>query len=131
MAGPYTLDRVRDIPISSSESLFADKRGRVLAEPSRIKLYANRETVDVTFNVTIGAEEAVAAGGIAAVNATAGDAPSTRDDLILDTFGNIGDEILILATNADAAAAREARVICFVIPVDDNALQMAMGMLGT
>jgi len=130
MAGPYSMDRVFDIPLDSDESLLSKKRGRVLPEASRVKVYANRETVDVTFGITVGEIEALAAGAGAAINAVAGDVPSTRDDLILDTFGNQGDEILILATNKDAAAAREARVIVFVTPIDDNALQNAMDMLG-
>ncbi len=130
MAGPYSMDRVRDIPLSSQESLLADKRGRVLPEDSRVKIYANRETVDVTFTVTVGSTEVLAAGAGAAINAAAGDVPSTRDDLIADTFGFEGEEVLILANNADAAAAREARVIVFVTPVSDDALQNAMNMLG-
>jgi len=130
MAGPYSMEQITDIPLSSDASLLTNKRGRVLPEASRVKVYANRETVDVTFGITVGATEVLAAGGGAAVNATAGDVPSTRDDLIADTFGEAGDEVLILATNADAAAAREARVIVFVTPVDDNALQSAMDMLG-
>ncbi len=130
MAGPYSMDRIRDVPLATQESLLTDKRGRVLPEDARVKVYANRETVDVTFTITVGSEEVLASGAGAAINATAGDVPSTRDDLIADTFGFAGDEVLILANNADAAAAREARVIVFVTPVSDDALQNAMNMLG-
>ncbi len=128
MAGPYTITNTTDVPLSTTASLIAAERGRTLAEPSRVTIYANRETVDIAFTITIGADQ-VNSDAPAAIDATAGSAPSTRDDKITDSFGGAGDEIVIRARNADGAAAREARVIVFVTPVDDNALQQAMNML--
>jgi len=128
MAGPYTMEKVTDIAIGGEASLLANKQGRVLPEDSRVKIFANRESVDVTFNITIGATEVLAAKSGAAVNATAGDVPSTRDDLLVDSFGLAGDEVLILASNANAAL-QEGRVIVWVTPVDDDALQRAMDLL--
>lgn len=129
MAGPYNMAQITDVAAGGSSSLLADKRGRVLPEDSRVRGFANRESVDVTYTVTVGATEVLAAGAGAAVNAAAGDVPSTRDDLLFDTFGEAGDEVLILADNANVAA-QEARINIFVDPVDDNALKMAMDMLG-
>jgi len=129
MAGPYTIQVVEDVPLSTTRSIIRDERGRTLPEASRIKCYANRETVDVFFTTTVGANEVTSDAG-AAVNATAGDLPSTRDDLLFDTFGNAGEEIVIRARNQDGAAAREARVTLFIVPVDDDILQSAMNMLG-
>jgi len=129
MAGPYTMAQITDVTIGGSDSLLTAKQGRVLPEDSRVRVFANRESVDVTFGITIGASEVLAALSGAAVNATVGDVPSTRDDLLVDTFGFAGDEILILAANANAAL-QEARVIVWVDPVDDNALKTAMGLLG-
>ncbi len=129
MAGPYTMTQVDDVAAGSSESLLRIKQGRTLPEDSRVRIFANRESVDVTYNVTVGATEVLASLSGAAVNAAAGDVPSTRDDLLVDTFGFAGDEILILAANANVAA-QEARVIVWVDPVDDNALKTAMGLMG-
>jgi len=125
MAGPYTITNVTDIPLSSTASIISGERGRTLNEPSRVQIFANRETTAVLFNITLGGESLLQ-DGISAVNAVDGDAPSIRDDGIVDTFGNAGDELVIRAANSDGAAAREARVIIFVTPVDDVALQKAM-----
>ncbi len=128
MAGPYNMAQISDVAAGESESLLANKRGRVLPEDSRVKVYANRESVDVTYTITVGATEVLAAGAGAAVNATAGDVPSTRDDLIADTFGSEGEEVLILAQNANVAA-QEARVNVFVVPIEDNIAQAVMDQL--
>jgi len=128
MAGPYTITNITDVPLSSTSSLIAGERGRTLLEASRVKIYANRETVAILFNITL-AGESLIQDGVSAVQATAGQGPSIRDDLLIDSFGDAGDELVIRAANSDAAAAREARVVIFVIPVDDNALQQAMNMM--
>lgn len=129
MAGPYTITNITDVPLSSTSSLLTAERGRTLAEASRVKIYANRETSNIVFNITVGADQ-VNSDAPAKINATVGDSPLIPDDLIADTFGDAGAEIVILARNADAAAAREARVIVFVIPVDDDALQQVMNRIG-
>jgi len=129
MAGPYTISVVADVAQASTESILRDQRGRTLAEPSRIKCYANRETVEVSFNSTVGADEVTSDAG-AAINTTDGDGPIVPDDLLFDTFGFAGDEIVIRARNTAAAAAREARLLVFVIPVSDDMLQRAMNSMG-
>lgn len=129
MAGPYTISVIADVAISATESILRDQRGRTLSEASRIKCYANRETVALFFNSTIGSDE-VTSDAVAAINATDGDGPIVPDDLLFDTFGGAGDEIVIRVRNTDAAAAREGRVLLFIIPIDDDVLQRAMGMLG-
>jgi len=129
MAGPYSLVQVTDITIGGTDSLLANKQGRVLPEDSRVRIFINRESVDVSFGITLGATEVLAAGGAAAINATVGDVPSTRDDLVVDSFGFSGDEILILGSNANAAL-QEGRVIVWVDPVDDMALKNAMDAMG-
>jgi len=128
MAGPYTVTNITDVPLSSTSSLFAGLRGRTLQEDSLVEIFLNRETVAILYGITIGAEE-VLSSGISALAATAGTAPSTRDDRVVRSFGRAGDEIIILAANSDAAAAREARAIMWVTPVDDAALQQAMKAL--
>lgn len=126
MAGPYTVTNITDVPQASTSSLLVEEAGRTLAEPSRIKIYANRETTEVTFTITVGPDQ-VSSDAPAAINATIGDTPIIPDNLLVDTFGDTGAEIVIRARNTAAAASREARVIVMVIPVDDDALQRAMG----
>jgi len=129
MAIPYTLTCVSDVAAAGSDSLLDGLSGRVLAARSRVRIYANRESVDVSYDVTIGKESVAPAGTGAAINTVDGDLPSTRDDLIIETFGFPGDEILIRAANVNAAA-QEARVIVMVTEVDDAALLGAMKTLG-
>ncbi len=126
MASPYTVSSIVDVPLSSTRSILADERGRTLPEASRVQIFANRETAAILYNVTVGGESVVQ-DGVSAIDAVIGDTPSIRDDKIADTFGEAGDEIVIRAANSDAANAREARVVVFVTPVDDDILQRAMG----
>ena len=128
MPGPYTLTNITDVALSSTVSLLVSEQGRTLPEPSRVKIYANRETVDMLFNITIGSRQ-VLSDAPARVNATVGDMPILPDDLVVDSFGDAGDEIVIRARNADAVAAREARVLVMVTPVDDDVLQQAMSRM--
>jgi len=118
MARPYSISVIEDVPLSSVRSILRDSRGRSVTEPSRVQVYANRETVDVTYNVLIGADSAYE-DGVAAIQATVGQGPVIPDDLIIDSFADTGDEIIVRARNADAAAAREARVLIRVTPIGD------------
>ena len=127
MAGPYTMSVIEDVALNSVSNILRNQRGRTLQEASQVKIYANREDVDVSFNVLVGAES-VLEDGVAAINATAGVGPIIPDDLLINTFGQAGDEIVVRARNVNAAA-REARVTIFVTPVDDVALQKAMDSL--
>lgn len=128
MASPYTISVIADVLQNSVESILRDQRGATLPEDSMIKGYANRETTEITYNVLIGGEDVVS-DGVAAIQPTVGNGPIIPDDLLFNTFGRAGQEILIRARNSAAAAAREARVTIFVIPIDDFALQRAMDAL--
>jgi len=99
--------------------------GRILSEASRVRIFANREDVLVTLQVLIGKENVLEAGSGAALNTTVGDLPSTRDDLLVDTFGGVGDEIFVKGSNTNAAL-KELRIIVMVTPIDDVVLQKAM-----
>ena len=128
MAGPYTISVIEDVPSNSVSSILRDQRGRTLPEPSRIVGYANRETIAISLNVLVGADDVVQ-DGTPRVQASLGNGPIIPDDRLFDTFGNAGDEIIVRARNTDGADAREARVTIFITPVDDDALQRAMGLL--
>jgi len=125
MGIPYTMNAVIDVPIAGASSLLDGQSGRVLAEASRVRIFLNRESTDITYSVLIGKENVLEAGGGAVINTVDGDLPSTRDDLMIDTFGGAGDEVLIRAANVNAAL-QEARAIVMVTPVDDVVLQKAM-----
>lgn len=120
MARPYTLTVIGVIPISGSiQNLVEGRSGRVLDEPSRVRVYATRESVAVTTGFTLGREEALPAGSVTNLNATNGTLPSRQDDLLVETFGDTGNEILIQGVNTDGAATRELRLLIDVIAVDD------------
>jgi len=118
MARPYTMSVIEDIPISSVRSILRDQRGRSVTEPSRVQIYANRETTAITYNILIGADSALE-DGVAAIQATDGQGPVIPDDLLVDSFADTGDEIVVRARNSDAAAAREARVLIRITPIGD------------
>lgn len=129
MAVPYTMTRVQDVAIGATENIIQGLTGRSLVAPSRVQIALNRENVNVSFTVLVGSER-VMLNGAAAVQATAGVLPILPDDMYIDTFGKPGDEIIVDATNVDAAAS-EARVIIKVTEVDDVILQRAMNMAGS
>jgi len=129
MARPYTITVINDIPLGSTiQNLIEGRSGRVLDEASRVRVYATRETVDVTMGFTLGREQVLPAGSVTAINTVAGSLPSRQDDLITETLGAELDEIIIQGVNADGAAARELRLIVDVISVAD--LAVLPGSLG-
>jgi len=120
MAEPYTLVAISDVPLSESDNDLLDgQRGRTLTEPSLVEIALNAEDVDITMGVTIGAIDVLSAGSRVTLQATVGVLPSLRDDVLVRSFGLAGNEIIISARNADAAAAREARAIARVTAVED------------
>lgn len=135
MAEPYTLTAISDVPLSDSDNDLLDgQRGRTLTEPSLVEIALNAEDVDVSMSVTIGAVDVLSAGSRVTLQATVGVLPSLRDDVLVRSFGFAGNEIIIGARNADAAAAREARVIVRVTAVEDvdlmKVVQLATGEIG-
>jgi len=120
MARPYTITIVEDIPQASTvQNLVEGRSGRVMDEPSRVRVYATRETVDVTLGFVFGREEILPAGSVTNISTVIGSLPSRQDDLITETFGDTGNEIIIQGVNADAAAARELHLLIDVTAVDD------------
>lgn len=128
MAVPYSIIVVADVTIGGTDSIISGESGRTLIAPSRVQIYANREGVDITYTITLGGNRILLDGG-AAINTVVGDIPILPDDGIADTFGGQGDELVILASNANAAL-QEARVVIRITELDDNALAMAMQTLG-
>ena len=128
MARPYTISAIEDVAANSTDSLIEGLRGRTLSDNSRVRIFASREAINVTLDITVG-DESVGQGLLAQVLATLGTKPIVPDDLIIDTFGFRGDEIVIRANNLTAGAL-EARVLIFVTAMGDLALQQSLGILG-
>lgn len=128
MARPYTITIVNDIPLASTvQNLVEGRSGRVLDEPSRVRVYATRESVDVTMGFILGREEVLPAGSVTNISTVAGSLPSRQDDLITETLGDVGNEIIIQGVNVNAAA-QELRLLIDVISIDD--LAQLPGALG-
>jgi len=127
MASPYTITPVEDVAAGTTSNIVEGQTGRTLIAPSRVKIALNREGVDVTYDIFVGSER-VLVNGAARLNTTAGDIPILPDDIVVDTFGKAGDEIVINATNVNAAA-QEARAVIQVAEVDDASLQACMDQL--
>jgi len=135
MGIPYTMTAISDVPLSDSDNDLLDgQRGRTLSAPSLVEIAMNAEDVDITMGVLVGATDALTSGSRVTLQATVGVLPIFPDDVLVQTFGNIGDEIIINARNADAAAAREARVAVRVTEVEDvdliRVLRQSVGITG-
>jgi len=130
MARPYTITVIEDIPLASTvQNMIEGRSGRVLEDEARIRVYATRETVAVTLGFTLGREEVLPAGSVVNISTVIGSLPSRQDDLITETLGAPGDEIILQGVNSDAAAPRELRLLIDVIAVDD--LMVLPGSLGS
>jgi len=129
MASPYTITRVESIAAAKTANIIAGQTGRTLVAPSRVIIALNRQVVEILFDIFIGSERVMVQGS-AAINTVAGDIPILPDNVYIDTFGNAGDEIILNATNTNAAA-KEARAVIIVTEVDDVALQQCMDQLAT
>lgn len=117
---PYTLTAIIAVPLSDrDDDLLDGKRGRTLTEPSLVEIALNAEDVDITMGATVGPTEVLPSGSRVTLQATVGVLPVFPDDVLVQTFGSVGDEIIIGAVNADAAAAREARVVVRVTAIED------------
>jgi len=123
MAVPIVLiDRV-DVAAGAETNIVEGRKGTTLTGDSMIVTYLNRESVDVTFTMFIGAEGIMERAG-AAVDATAGQTPSFQDDKVISSFGKRGDLIVLNARNANVAA-QEAGFIIQITELDDAILAKA------
>jgi len=129
MARPYTITVINDIGIGATvQNLVEGRSGRVLDEPSRVRVYATRESIDVTMGFILGREEVLPAGSVTNISTVIGSLPSRQDDLITETLGDTGNEIIIQGVNVNAAA-QELRLLIDVVSIDD--LDQLPGSLGS
>jgi len=126
MGSPYTLVAISDIPATDNvEDLFVGKRGRRLTDAALVEIAINGEDVDLTAGATVGTTEILSAGSRITLQATVGILPIFPDDVLISTFGNSGDEIIVSGVNADAAVAAELRAVAQVTAISDVALRRA------
>ncbi len=126
MAPPYTITSITDIPATTTNrSVLLGEVGEQLDEPSRVKVYATRESVDVTMGISLGRQIALPVGSATNINAAVGTLPSRQDDLIFEGFGDTGDNITIQGQNVNAAA-QELRLLIDVVAIDD----LETGLIG-
>lgn len=124
-ASGYSIAQVFAVPIGGSENnIIANKPGVKLPATSLVDIYLTRESVDVVFNVTIGGTNVYPQPGPANISTVAGSLPSTQDDKIISVVAAKGDEIIISASNQNAAL-QEARALVKVMPIDDGILGFA------
>jgi len=131
-ASGYSIAEVNDVPLQGSvNNIIADKPGVKLPGGPRqlsvVDIYLTRESVDVQFNITIGGTNVYPQPGPANISTVAGSLPSTQDDKVVSIVAQGGDEIVIAASNANAAA-QEARALVKVMPIDDAQLQSAQNI---
>jgi len=121
MARPYSLTNITDIPLSTTvTSLIANEPGQKVDEDSQVRVYATRETVDISIGITIGRDVGLPNGSPCNLNAVVGTLPSRQDDLLWSGFAAANEEIIIQGINGDGAAARELRVLVDVRAIDDG-----------
>ena len=127
-ASGYSIAEVSTIPATKSvNNIIADKPGVKLAEASMVDIFLTRESDSVEFNVTVGGTNVYPQPGPANISTVSGSLPSTQDDRVITCFAKRGDEIIIAASNSDAADM-EARALVKVMPVSDAMLRSAVRM---
>jgi len=123
MAVPIVLiDRV-SVTAGKEENIVLGRKGTTLTANSMIAVFLNRESVDVTFTMFVGAEAIMEVAG-APIQTVAGSTPSFQDDKVITTFGQQGQLIVLNARNANVAA-QEAGFILQITELDDAILQKA------
>lgn len=118
MARPLTISQITDLAIgATSENILNGIADAQLDEDSLVIVYMNRESVDVTAQITVGSVQ-VMPFGTSAINATAGSSPVVPDNRVCITAGRKGETLAINGANVNAAA-QELRATVFIIPLVD------------
>lgn len=121
MSAPYQLALNPDLPLASvTQNVVLGQPGQTLNEPSRVKVYATRESVDVTMGFTLGQQVIMPVDSPTNINTVIGSLPSIQDDLLAEGWGVAGDDIIIQARNVNAAA-QQLSLLIKVVAADDIA----------
>jgi len=119
MSAPYQIAVTPDLPLTSTtNNVLLGEPGATLNEPSRVRIYATRESVDVTAGFTLGQQVVMPNGSPTNIDTTIGSLPSIQDDLWAEGFGNAGDDIIVQGVNANAAA-QQLSLLVKVVAVSD------------
>ena len=122
----YSIATNAKIPLTGdTPNIVEGLQGITLRQPSRVRVYLSRESVDVTCGVNIGGTQVLQTGAPAPLNATVGSMPKIQDDLVCEVFARPNDLIIISGANKNAAE-QELRVLLQVMPIDDVILNAAI-----
>jgi len=109
---PYLSD-FRDIAIAGIvNNLLDGKFNRVLQEPSKVSVAMTSELTSQFATVIVGRELLVDAQELPATNAS----PRNPEDIIAQTVGRAGEEVIIGVRNGNAAA-NEVHLAVFIEPI--------------
>ncbi len=119
MGSPVNIPVVTDLAIGASRvNMLSGIPQRVLTDPSRIDVALSRESVDVTYQLMIGASEAIPPGSPCNINTVVGTLPRFDTDGVGSFLGMPGDEVSLFGTNVNAAA-QELRAQFRITALDD------------
>jgi len=126
----YSITDLTDIPATGTvDNTIKDKTGQKLSAASRLQFFLSAEGPgDVQAQITVGGTQVLNQGPVA-LQPAVGTLPSTQDDMLLECFGQAGDEILIFANNSNVAS-REIATLVRVMPLDDAVIGSALKIRG-
>lgn len=128
-ASGYSITAISDVPLGgATPNLLSGLAGQKLREASRVTIFLTREVVEVLISVSIGGSEVLPSGPVN-INTVVGSLPSTQDDKVVEVFAQANDEIIIAATNSNAAD-KEARALVKIVPIDDALINSAILIRG-
>jgi len=121
MSAPYQLALTPDLPLASvTQNVVLGQPGQTLNEPSRVRIYGTRESVDVTAGFTLGQQVVMPVSSPLNIDTTIGALPSIQDDLWAEGWGVAGDDIIVQGANVNAAA-QQLSLLIKVVAADDIA----------
>jgi len=112
----YSIASVVTVGIAGSvDNLIANLPGVKLVRRSLVQIFLTRQLVLGLVSATIGGTLVYPSAPVN-INTVIGSLPSTEDDLLIEAVGGPGDEIIIAATNTNAAT-NEIRALVKVMPI--------------
>lgn len=110
--GQFLSDRTDVLTAAVVDNVLANKFGRVLVEPSKISVAMTGSIIDAFATIIIGSE--ILIDGQEIGNTAA--APRNPEDVLVQGFGEKGDEVIVKVRNANAAT-NTVRTAVFIEPV--------------
>ncbi len=93
-------------------NVLVGKFGRVLGENSKVSIAVTAQLVSLFVTVLVGSDIIIEDQEVPATNAP----PRNPEDILVQTVGQLGDEIIVKLRNANAAT-NDSRVSVFLEPI--------------